>query len=143
MAGGRLTAGIPAEITDLLRFYGADLADIERLASLAGRADRQTWWAPWTEVLPDWLRTFVGFEGLASTVSDYATFGVPALRRLRCWTSPKRSPSPTSRLSNGAVYVQDQDQVTGYTRIVTSLREVALSPADTVEAIRACLTALT
>lgn len=43
----------------------------------------------------------------------------------------------------GASHVQSQDQVAGYTHIVTSLREVALSPADTVEAIRARLTALT
>lgn len=69
----------PAEVTALPRAYGADLADIDRLASLSGGADRPTWWAPWTDVVPDWLRTFVGLEGLASTVSDYATFGVPAL----------------------------------------------------------------
>ncbi|MGH3874552.1 MAG: helix-turn-helix domain-containing protein [Pseudonocardiaceae bacterium] len=69
----------PAEITTLLRCYGVDLADIERLASLAGSADRQTWWAPWTDVVPDWLRTFVGLEGLASHVAQYAASGVPAL----------------------------------------------------------------
>ncbi|MGH3869764.1 MAG: helix-turn-helix domain-containing protein [Pseudonocardiaceae bacterium] len=229
----------PAEVTDLLRFYGADLADIERLASLAGRADRPTWWAPWTDVVPDWLRTFVGLEGLASTVSDYATFGVPALlqthdyslgatvggsrvrpdhtervvglrmnrqRRLHSDTDPLQllalieesvldrpigGPAvmrrqlehlismserdnveirvlPTSvgshdgsvgpftlldfaqaqsigyiEIVNGAIYVQDRDEVTGYTQIVTRLRAVALSPADTLAAIRARLTALT
>ncbi|MGH3694171.1 MAG: DUF5753 domain-containing protein, partial [Pseudonocardiaceae bacterium] len=229
----------PAEVTGLLRYYGADLADIDRLASLAGGADRQTWWAPWTEVVPDWLRTFVGLEGLARTASDYATFGVPALlqtsdysrgvtagggrvrpdhtervvglrmdrqRRLDSESEqlhlvalieesvldrPIGGPAvmrgqlehliamaerdnveiqvlPTSvgshdggvgpfklldfaqaqsiayvEIVNGAVYVQDQDQVAGYTRIITKLREIALSPADTVTAIRARLTALT
>ncbi|MGH3825426.1 MAG: helix-turn-helix domain-containing protein [Pseudonocardiaceae bacterium] len=229
----------PAEVTDLLRYYGADLADIERLASLAGGADRQTWWAPWTEVVPDWLRTFVGLEGLARTASDYATFVVPALlqtsdyslgatagggrvrpdhtervvglrmdrqRRLDSESEPLHlvalieesvldrpigGPAvmrgqlehlialserdnvdiqvlPTSvgfhdggvgaftlldfaqaqsiayvEIVNGAVYVQDQDEVAGYTRIITMLREIALSPADTVAAIRARLTALT
>lgn len=44
---------------------------------------------------------------------------------------------------NGAIYVQDRDEVAGYTRIVTRLRELALSPADTVAAIRARLSALT
>jgi hypothetical protein len=44
---------------------------------------------------------------------------------------------------NGAIYVQDHDEVAGYSRIVTRLRELALSPADTVTAIRARLTALT
>jgi hypothetical protein len=37
---------------------------------------------------------------------------------------------------NGAVYVQDQQQVAGYTRIVDRLRAVALLPARTAEAIR-------
>jgi hypothetical protein len=229
----------PAEITDLLRYYGADLADIERLVALAGTADRQTWWAAGAEVVPDWLRTFVGLEGLASTVSDYATFVVPGLlqthdysvgvtvssgrvrrddaervvglrmdrqRRLDSDRDPLHllalieeavldrpvgGPAAMRRqlehlismsdrdnveiqilpttvgwhdggvgpfklldfvqaqsiayveIVNGAVYVQDQDQVTGYTRIVTRLREVALSPADTVAAIHARLTTLT
>ncbi|MGH3621004.1 MAG: DUF5753 domain-containing protein [Sciscionella sp.] len=44
---------------------------------------------------------------------------------------------------NGAVYVQDQQQVAGYTRIVDRLRAAALSPARTVEAIRSRLSALT
>jgi Domain of unknown function (DUF5753) len=37
---------------------------------------------------------------------------------------------------NGALYVQDQDQVDGYTRAVRGLLEIALSPADSVAAIR-------
>lgn len=69
----------PAEITELLRYYNADQADIDRLAILAASADQQTWWAPWTAVVPDWLRTFVGLEGLASRVTDYATAVMPAL----------------------------------------------------------------
>jgi transcriptional regulator with XRE-family HTH domain len=56
----------PEEVTELLRFYGADVAHVDRLASLAGRADQGTWWAPFSDVVPDWLKTFVGLEGLAS-----------------------------------------------------------------------------
>lgn len=55
----------PEEVTALLRFYGADIADVDRLASLAGRADQGTWWAPFSDVLPNWFKTFVGLEGLA------------------------------------------------------------------------------
>jgi hypothetical protein len=43
-------------------------------------------------------------------------------------------------LVNGAIYVQDQDQVNGYTRTVNRLREVALSPEQTVEVIHSRLT---
>ncbi|MGH3855882.1 MAG: DUF5753 domain-containing protein [Pseudonocardiaceae bacterium] len=39
---------------------------MERLSTLAGRADQRTWLAPWNDVIPDWLKTFVGLEGLAA-----------------------------------------------------------------------------
>jgi transcriptional regulator with XRE-family HTH domain len=228
----------PEEITGLLRFYGVDLADVERLASLAGSTDRQTWWAPWTDVVPDWLRTFVGLEGLALRSSTYSTSAIPALlqtedyslgvttgsgrvrpdhdertvslrmerqRRLFNDTEPLNLTAlieesvldrpigstatmraqlehliaiserdnvevlvlPTAlgahdglvgpftlldfaaaqsivyvEIVNGAVYVQDQQQVAGYARIVDRLRAVALPPARTAESIRSRLSAL-
>lgn len=226
----------PAEVTGLLRFYGADQADIDRLASLAGSADQQTWWAPWTEVVPDWLRTFVGLEGLASHISDYAMSVIPALlqtedyslgvtqgsgrvrpdhfertvnlrmeRQRRLYadnpvrltaiieeavldrpigtadtmrgqlehlirmserdnievlllpTSVGRHDALASAFTvldfaaaqsivyveqvNGAVYIQDQDQVSGYNQIVARLRDAALSPEQTIEAINVRLDA--
>jgi hypothetical protein len=226
----------PAEVRDLLRFYGADQADIDRLSSLAGSAGEQTWWAAWTDVVPDWLKTFVGLEGLAAQSSIYAPLVFPALlqtelyalggtaghirvrpdhnertvslrmeRQHRLFTEddPLRLAVmleeavldrpvggqevlrgqlehvlrlmehenievrvlPTAlgaheglvgpftvldfaqaqsiayvELVNGAVYVQDQDQVNGYNRTVDRLREVALSPEATVDLIRARLT---
>jgi len=226
----------PGEVRDLLRFYGADQADIDRLASLAGSAGEQTWWAPWTDVVPDWLKTFVGLEGLAEQSSIYAPLVFPALlqtedyalgvtagnirvrpdhnertvsmrmeRQRRLFDEdhpltltvmleevvldrPIGGPDvlhaqlehvlalierdnvdirvlPTAigahdglvgpftvfdfqkaqsiayvELVNGAIYVQDQDQVNGYTRTVNRLREVALSPEQTVEVIHSRLT---
>jgi transcriptional regulator with XRE-family HTH domain len=228
----------PADVTALMHCYRADRADIDRLASLAGNADQQTWWAPWTAVVPDWLRTFVGLEGLATHVADYSTAVFPALlqtedyslgvtvgnirvrpdhnertvglrmdrrRRLFSEEEPLRLTAlieeavldrpiggpdvmrgqfehlvtmsewdnveirvlPTSigahdallgpfnvldfaqaqsigyvEVLNGALYVQDQDQVDGYTRAVRGLREIALSPADSVSAIQARITDL-
>ena len=55
----------PNEVTALLQLYGADPTDVDRLASLAGRADQGTWWAPFSDALPNWFKTFVGLEGLA------------------------------------------------------------------------------
>ncbi len=229
----------PSEVTALLRCYGDDIADIERLASLAGSADRQTWWAPWTDVVPDWLRTYVGLEGLASHVANYSPSVIHALlqtedyslgvttgggrvrpdhdertvslrmerqRRLSNDAEPLGLTAlieesvldrpigstatmrgqlehllvmaerdnvevrvlPTAlglhdgligeftlldfaaaqsivyvEIVNGAVYIQDQQQVAGYTRIVDRLRAAALSPARTAEAIRSRLSALT
>lgn len=226
----------PGEVRDLLRFYRADQADIDRLSSLAGNAGEQTWWAAWTDVVPDWLKTFVGLEGLATQSSIYAPLVFPALlqtaayalggtagyirvrpdhnertvslrmerqRRLFADDNPLRLTVileeavldrpiggvdvlqaqlghvldlvehenvevrvlPTAigaheglvgpftvldfakaqsiayvELVNGAVYVQDQDQVDGYNRTVDRMREVALSPEKTADLIHSRLT---
>ncbi|HEX5119641.1 MAG TPA: helix-turn-helix transcriptional regulator [Pseudonocardiaceae bacterium] len=222
----------PSDVTELMRGYRADRSDIDRLASLAASADQQTWWAPWTEVVPDWLRTFVGLEGLASHVHDYSTAVFPALLQTEAYSlgvtvgnirvRPDHNDRmvglrmnrqqrvfseveplcltalieeavldrpiggaevmrrqleylitmssrdnveirvvPTSvgrhdaligpfnvldfpqaqsigyvEVLNGALYVQDQDQVDGYTRALRGLLEIALSPADSVAAFR-------
>ncbi|HEX8760427.1 MAG TPA: Scr1 family TA system antitoxin-like transcriptional regulator, partial [Pseudonocardiaceae bacterium] len=44
--------------------------------------------------------------------------------------------------SDGAIYVQDQDQVAAYTRTAESLCSVALSKGESVQAIAARLTEL-
>lgn len=226
----------PAEVRSLLRFYGADQADIDRLASLAGNAGQQTWWAPWTDVVPDWLKTFVGLEGLAAGCLIYEPLVIPALlqteayalgvtagnirvrpdhdertvslrmerqRHLNNDAHPLRLTvlleeavlhrpiggvevmraqlrhlldqgerdniellvletaigahdalvGPFSvldfeqaqsiayvELVNGAVYIQDQDQVQGYARTVRRLREVALPAEQSAKLIRRRLT---
>ncbi|WP_092597106.1 helix-turn-helix domain-containing protein [Actinopolyspora xinjiangensis] len=69
----------PEEVTTLLRFYGAGEAQIDRLASLSGRADQGTWWAAFSDVVPDWMKTFVGLEGLASREFMYEPLALPGL----------------------------------------------------------------
>jgi hypothetical protein len=61
----------PTEVARLLEFYGADPEDIDRLVSLAGEDDHDTWWAAWSDLVPDWLKTFVGLEGLAEEEFAY------------------------------------------------------------------------
>ncbi|MBA2322784.1 MAG: helix-turn-helix domain-containing protein [Pseudonocardiales bacterium] len=63
----------PDEVTALMQLYGSDAADIDRLATLAGRADQGTWWAAFSDVLPNWFKTFVGLEGLAQAAFVYDT----------------------------------------------------------------------
>jgi transcriptional regulator with XRE-family HTH domain len=67
----------PEEVTKLLRLYGADVEHVDRMASLAGQADRSTWWAPFKEVLPDWFKIFVGLEGLARAAFSYESLLLP------------------------------------------------------------------
>ena len=69
----------PEEVTKLLRSFGSDVAHVDRMASLAGRADHGTWWAPFSDVVPDWLKTFVGLEGLATSEFSYEPILLPGL----------------------------------------------------------------
>ncbi|WP_067467864.1 helix-turn-helix domain-containing protein [Nocardia amamiensis] len=71
------TAQHPDEVAKLLRYYHVDIEHVERVVSLAGRADHGTWWAPFGEVLPDWFKTFVGLEGLADSQFEYADKVMP------------------------------------------------------------------
>ncbi|KWX00696.1 XRE family transcriptional regulator [Carbonactinospora thermoautotrophica] len=69
----------PDDIAAVLKVYGVAQRDIDRLTSLAGRADSKTWWAPWAHVVPDWFKTFVGLEGLAESEFAYEPIVVPGL----------------------------------------------------------------
>jgi transcriptional regulator with XRE-family HTH domain len=77
----------PEEVTELLRFFGADQSHIDRIASLAGRADHATWWAPFSDVVPDWHRTFVGLEGLASAEFSYEPLVLHGLLQTEDYTA--------------------------------------------------------
>ena len=67
----------PDDVTTLLRAYGADVEHVDRMASLAARADQGTWWAPFGDVLPNWFKTFVGLEGLAASEFTYESLLLP------------------------------------------------------------------
>jgi transcriptional regulator with XRE-family HTH domain len=49
----------------LLGLYRVPAPDIERIVRLANQSDDGDWWAPFSDVVPDWLRTYVGLEALA------------------------------------------------------------------------------
>jgi transcriptional regulator with XRE-family HTH domain len=69
----------PDDIATLLEFYGAGPSDVDRLVSLAGRTESKTWWAPWSHVVPDWCKTFVGLEGLAEAEFLFEPMVLPGL----------------------------------------------------------------
>lgn len=73
----------PARITQLLKRYGCDQAHVDRLARLAGRyANKGTWWADFADVVPDWLATFVGLEGLASAEFVWEPLALPGMLQI-------------------------------------------------------------
>ncbi len=67
----------PDQVTVLLKRYGADAEHVDRMATLAGRADQGTWWAPFGDALPNWFKTFVGLEGLANAAFTYKSLVLP------------------------------------------------------------------
>lgn len=69
----------PTEVARLLELYGVAPEDIDRLVSLAGQEETDTWWAPWSDLVPDWLRTFVGLEGLATEEFAYEPVALHAM----------------------------------------------------------------
>lgn len=69
----------PDDIAAVLRACGADERTVERLASLSGRGDSKSWWAPWAHVVPDWFKTFVGLEGLAESEFTFQPMALPGL----------------------------------------------------------------
>lgn len=69
----------PDDIANVLRACGTDERTVDRLSSLSGRSDSKSWWAPWAHVVPDWLKTFVGLEGLAESEFVYQPMVLPGL----------------------------------------------------------------
>ena len=67
----------PDDVAALLRAYGADVEHVDRMASLAARADQDTWWAPFGDVLTNWFKTFIGLEGLAIAEFTYEPLLLP------------------------------------------------------------------
>ncbi|MFJ6670262.1 helix-turn-helix domain-containing protein [Actinosynnema sp. NPDC091369] len=69
----------PDEVAKLLAFYDADPDRVERIIALAREEDEGSWWAPWSGVIPNWLRLFAGLEGMAQSVFIYEPLAVHAL----------------------------------------------------------------
>lgn len=69
----------PDDLANILRACGTDQRGIDRLTSLSARSDSKSWWAPWAHVVPDWLKTFVGLEGLAYSEFVYEPLVLPGM----------------------------------------------------------------
>jgi transcriptional regulator with XRE-family HTH domain len=73
------TQQAPEDIATVMAVYGAGHHDVDRLTALTARADHASWWAPWAHVVPDWLKTFVGLEGLAEREFVFEPVAIPGL----------------------------------------------------------------
>lgn len=87
----------PRQIARMLELYGAPHYDVERLSALTGLADQSSWLARWNDVIPDWARTYVGLEGLASHLVSYTPLVLPALVQTKSYSAGVTAPSARVR----------------------------------------------
>jgi transcriptional regulator with XRE-family HTH domain len=95
----------PDDIATLLTLYGASARDIDRLTSLTGRGDEAAWWAPWAQVVPDWLKTFVGLEGLAEHEFVFTPITLPGLLQTAEYAQAITADTPRVRPDYGERFV--------------------------------------
>jgi transcriptional regulator with XRE-family HTH domain len=95
----------PDDIAELLAAYGARQRDIDRLTSLTGRANEATWWAPWAQVVPDWLKTFVGLEGLAESEFVFEPIIIPGLLQTQEYAAAVTANTPRVRADHSERFV--------------------------------------
>jgi transcriptional regulator with XRE-family HTH domain len=91
----------PDDIATLLALYKVEQSGVDRLNALTTCADRTTWWAPWAHVLPDWLKTFVGLEGLAESEFIFEPMIVPGLLQTADYATAITSETPRVRPDHG------------------------------------------
>ncbi|HXT45384.1 MAG TPA: helix-turn-helix transcriptional regulator [Pseudonocardiaceae bacterium] len=95
----------PDDIARLLATYQVDQRDIDRLISLTSRADEATWWAPWAQVVPDWLKTFVGLEGLAESEFVFEPIIIPGLLQTGQYAAALTASTPRVRADHSERFV--------------------------------------
>lgn len=91
----------PDDIATLLALYRVEQRDLDRLTALTTSADETTWWAPWAKVLPDWLKTFVGLEGLAEAEFIFEPMIVPGQLQTADYAAAITAETPRVRPDHG------------------------------------------
>jgi transcriptional regulator with XRE-family HTH domain len=91
----------PDDIATLLALYKVEQSGVDRLNALTTCADRTTWWAPWAHVLPDWLKTFVGLEGLAESEFIFEPMAYPGLLQTAEYATAITAETPRVRPDHG------------------------------------------
>jgi transcriptional regulator with XRE-family HTH domain len=60
------------DITDLLTLYGVTDEDLRsKFLALVRQANAPDWWTPYSDILPDWFETYLGFEAAAATIRSF------------------------------------------------------------------------
>lgn len=96
----------PEDVAALMSFYKAGQAATDRLVSLAARDDESTWWASFSDVVPDWLQTFVGLERLADEEFTFEPLVIPGLLQIEEYAAALTASSRRIRPDRAARFVE-------------------------------------
>lgn len=89
------------DVTTILDACGAKKSTAKTLAAMAERATGKTWWAAWAKAVPTWLQTFLGLEGMATSIFTFEPSIIPALLQ---------TPEYTQQITRSSIIVRP-DQV--------------------------------
>jgi transcriptional regulator with XRE-family HTH domain len=68
------------DVNDLLTLYGVtDERLRSRFLSLVRQSNAPDWWSKYSDVMPDWLGAYLGFESAATTIRSFEIQFVPGL----------------------------------------------------------------
>ncbi|MFI2028207.1 helix-turn-helix domain-containing protein [Streptomyces buecherae] len=80
MEAGQATRYLRASLMALLDCYGVTAREkAEAVQRLADEASQPSWWHPYRDVAPEWLRTRIGLDEAAQLIRGYAPQHVPDL----------------------------------------------------------------
>lgn len=63
----------------LCQFYGIGAPEVDTLMRQAAESNERGWWVAYSDTMPDWFETYVGFEADAKEIWNYATAYVPGM----------------------------------------------------------------
>jgi transcriptional regulator with XRE-family HTH domain len=75
------------DVLDLLTFYGVDPEEREQFLTLAEQANRPGWWHRFSDILPDWFKSYIGMEEAAKSIRIYDPLFVPGLLQTPQYTA--------------------------------------------------------
>jgi transcriptional regulator with XRE-family HTH domain len=75
------------DVLDLLTFYGVDPEEREQFLALAEQANRPGWWHRFSDILPDWFKSYIGMEEAAKSIRVYDPLFVPGLLQTPQYTA--------------------------------------------------------
>lgn len=70
---------LPRNVRFLCQLYGIGAPQVDMLVRQAEESNERGWWVSYSDTMPDWFETYVGFESDAQEIRTYESELVPGL----------------------------------------------------------------